>query len=268
MAAPKKSLGQNFLFDPSILRRIIAASGTTSDDTVVEIGPGPGRLTLILANAAKRVVAIELDRDLCADLQEQAKAYPNLEVICGDALQYPFEEIEPFRVVANIPYYITTPIIFRLLEARGKLRSLTLTIQKEVAQRIVAKPGGKDYSSLSVALQYYGVPKLAFIVPRGAFRPVPKVDSAVIHLEILPAPRVQVLDEPTFFRVVRAAFSQRRKTLSNSLKAAFGDVKDLIVATGVDPVRRAETLSIEEFGRLADIIVKSGRAVPPIKDED
>ncbi|MFA5353775.1 MAG: 16S rRNA (adenine(1518)-N(6)/adenine(1519)-N(6))-dimethyltransferase RsmA [Thermodesulfovibrionales bacterium] len=259
MHAPKKHLGQNFLFDPSILKKIIKVAGVTGDDTVVEIGPGPGRLTLLLAGAAKKVIAIELDTDLCADLQEQVREYPNLEVILGDALQYPFENLEPFRVVANIPYYITTPIMFRLLEARSQLRSMTLTIQKEVAQRIVAKPGGKDYGSLSVAIQYYGEARLAFTVPRGAFRPVPKVDSAVLHVEILPSPRVTVLDEGTFFKVVRAAFSQRRKTLANSLKAVLGDMRDILIRAEIDPVRRAETLSIGEFGRLSDILVQEGR---------
>jgi 16S rRNA (adenine1518-N6/adenine1519-N6)-dimethyltransferase len=254
---PKKYLGQNFLYDPSILHRIIEVANIRPDDIVVEIGPGHGTLTKLLAERAKKVIAIELDSELYAKLKKESKE-TNIELIHGDALKYHYEELEPFKVVANIPYYITTPIIFRLIEARKNLKSMTLTIQKEVAQRIVGKPGTKDYGVLSIAVQYYGEPKLKFVIPKGAFRPVPKVDSAVIHIEMLDKPKVIVTDEKLFFRIVKTAFAQRRKTLSNSLKSVSKDIKEIMVNAKIDPNRRAETLSIEEFARLTDLVKKAG----------
>jgi 16S rRNA (adenine1518-N6/adenine1519-N6)-dimethyltransferase len=254
---PKKYLGQNFLFDPSILHRIVKAADITHDDTVVEIGPGYGTLTKMLAGVAKKVIAIELDLELYTKLKEEIKGF-NIELIHGDALKYHYEELEPFKVVANIPYYITTPIIFRLIEARKNLKSMTLTIQKEVAQRIVAKPNTKDYGVLSIALQYYGEPKLKFIIPKGAFRPVPKVDSALIHIEIYEKPKVIVEDEKLFFRIVKTAFAQRRKTLSNSLKPISKDIKEILINAAIEPIRRAETLSIEEFATLTSLVKKAG----------
>jgi len=248
----KKSLGQNFLFDPSILSRIIEVSGITPDDTVVEIGPGPGRLTLMLSKNAKRVVAIELDGDLYQKLKEEVEGRENIELVSGDALKYDYNKLGPFKVVANIPYYITTPLIFKLLEARSSLISMTLTIQKEVAQRIVAGPGTKDYGVLSLAVQYYAEPEIKFIIPATAFRPVPKVDSAAIRMVIRKGPKVVVADEALFFRVIRTGFSQRRKTLSNALKPLVKDIRDILIGIGIDPVRRAETLSMEEFAKLAD----------------
>ncbi|MEK7735745.1 MAG: 16S rRNA (adenine(1518)-N(6)/adenine(1519)-N(6))-dimethyltransferase RsmA, partial [Nitrospirota bacterium] len=175
---PKKHLGQNFLYDPSILRRIVQASEISSEDTVVEIGAGHGSLTALLAEKAKKVIAIELDRELCEKLKSEFNKYGNVELDCGNALRYPYEGLPEFKVVANIPYYITTPIIFRLIESRGNLISMTLTVQKEVAKRIAAQPGTKDYGVLSIMIQYYAAPELKFIIPKGAFRPVPKVDSA------------------------------------------------------------------------------------------
>ena len=250
----KKSLGQNFLFDPSILSGIIEASGITPDDTVVEIGPGPGRLTLMLSKKAKRVLAIELDTDLYDKLKEEVEGRENIELISGDALKYDYSTHGPFKVVANIPYYITTPLIFKLLEARSSLISMTLTIQKEVAQRIVAGPGTKDYGVLSLAVQYHADPEIKFIIPAAAFRPVPKVDSAAIHMAVRTGPKVVVADEALFFRIIRTGFSQRRKTLSNALKPLIEDVREVLISIGIDPVRRAETLSMEEFARLADHI--------------
>jgi len=252
---PKKHLGQNFLYDPSILGRIVGAAEISTDDTVVEIGPGHGTLTKLLAEKAKKVIAIELDRDLCEKLKTEFSEYGNVELDCGNALRYPYEGLSEFKVVANIPYYITTPIIFRLIESRGNLTSMTLTVQKEVARRIAAQPDTKDYGVLTIMIQYYAVPELKFIIPKGAFRPVPKVDSAVIHLKIRKAPLVSVKDEQFFFRVVKTAFTQRRKTLANALKSLSEDIKDKIVHTGIDPQRRPGTLSIEEFARLADEIL-------------
>jgi len=248
----KKSLGQNFLFDPAILGRIIEASGIGPDDTVVEIGPGPGRLTLMLSEIAKRVIAIELDSDLYRKLQDELTGRENVELVLGDALKYRYDDLGPFKVVANIPYYITTPIIFSLIEARSNLVSMTLTIQKEVAQRIVASPGPKDYGVLSLAVQYHADPEIKFIIPAGAFRPVPKVDSAVIKMHIRKTPKVVVADEVLLFKIIRAGFSQRRKTLSNALKPLMPDIRDVLIDAGIDPGRRGETLSMDEFAKLAD----------------
>ncbi len=252
----KKHLGQNFLFDPSLLGRIIDAAGLSAEDTVIEIGPGPGSLTRLLAEKVKRLIAIELDAELYERLRGDFIAYRNVEIIHGDALRFPFETFGEFRVVANIPYYITTPIIFRLLDAKEFLKSMTLTIQKEVAERIVARPGGKDYGVLSIMIQYYASPELRFIIPKEAFRPVPKVDSAVVHMKILEHPSVTVKDEKMLFRLVKTAFSQRRKTLSNSLKSFGADIKAVMLSAGIDPQRRPETLSIEEFARLSDALTK------------
>ncbi|MCD5411629.1 16S rRNA (adenine(1518)-N(6)/adenine(1519)-N(6))-dimethyltransferase RsmA [Thermodesulfovibrionales bacterium] len=254
----KKRLGQNFLFDPSILRRIIEVSKITLDDMVVEIGPGTGRLTKLLAGLARKVIAIELDFGLYEKLKEELKGFNNIELVHCDALKYNYKELQPFKVVSNIPYYITTPIIFKLIETRTNLRSMTLTMQKEVAQRIVAKPDTKDYGVLSIAVQYYGRPKFEFIVPKGAFRPVPRVDSAVIHMDMCEEPAVKVVDEKLFFRVVKTAFSQRRKTLANVLKPVLKNTEKVLISSGIKPIRRAETLTIEEFARLSDLIRDAG----------
>jgi 16S rRNA (adenine1518-N6/adenine1519-N6)-dimethyltransferase len=248
----KKRLGQHFLYDPSILVRIIEAAELSPGDTVLEIGPGPGRLTRLLSERAKKVIAIELDEGLYRNLRTELAGYLNVELIRGDALAFPYEEIGEFKVVANIPYYITTPIIFRLLDAKKNLRSATLTIQKEVAERIAAKPGNRDYGVLSIMVRYVSVPEMKFIIPKEAFRPAPKVDSAVIHLKTLSAPSVTVRDEELFFRIVRSSFSQRRKTLSNSLKGMDKDIRRILMEAGIDPSRRPETLSLEEFARLSD----------------
>ena len=253
----KKHLGQNFLFDASILARIIDAAEPSSDDTVVEIGPGPGRLTRLLAEKAKKVIAIELDQQLYERLRAELIGYRNVELICGDALKFAYESIGKFKVVANIPYYITTPIIFRLLEARGHLESMTLTIQREVAERIAATPGGKDYGVLSIMVQYHARPEMKFIIPKEAFRPIPKVDSAVLHIRILERPSVEVQDEKMFFRVIKTSFSQRRKTISNSLKGLGGNMKELLTEAGIEPGRRPETLTLKEFAGLADSLFKS-----------
>lgn len=250
---PKKHLGQNFLYDPSILRRIVQAAEISSEDTVVEIGPGHGRLTWLLAEKAKRVIAIELDRELYEKLR-QDEVDKDIELVHGNALRYPYEDLPEFKVVANIPYYITTPIIFRLIESRGNLISMTLTVQREVAKRIAAQPGTKDYGVLSIMIQYYAIPELKFIIPKGAFRPVPKVDSALVNMKIRKSPPVEVKDEKFFFRVVKTAFSHRRKTLVNALKVLSENIKDEIIMAGIDPQRRPGTLSIEEFARLADVL--------------
>ncbi len=248
----KKHLGQNFLFDPSIIERIIHAAKIEPDDLVVEIGPGPGMMTRMLAERAKKVIAIELDDKLYEKLKDKLAGYNNIELIHGDALEYAYDNLPDFKVVANIPYYITTPIIFKLLDTRKNLKSMTLTVQKEVAARIVANPGGKDYGVLSIMVQYYAKPHFDFIIPREAFRPMPKVDSAAVCMEILEKPCVDVINEELFFRIVKTAFSQRRKMLSNSLKSLKSDVNEWLSKVGIDSKRRPETLSLEEFARLAN----------------
>lgn len=254
----KNRLGQNFLYDRSILERIVDASGVGAGETVVEIGPGPGTLTRVLSAKARKVIAIELDERLYEKLRAEFFGYTNVELVHDDAMKFAFDRIGDFKVVSNIPYYITTPIIFRLLDARKHLSSMTLTVQREVAERIVAAPGGKDYGVLSIMVQYYAHAELKFIIPREAFRPVPKVDSAVLHMQILAKPSVPVRDERTFCRVVRTAFSQRRKTLSNSLKSLGDEMRDKLIACGIDPGRRPETLSIEEFAKFSDFLTREG----------
>ena len=249
---PKKSLGQYFLYDPLVIEAIIQAAQLEPDDLVFEIGPGPGSLTKRLAEKVQHLIAIELDNALYGKLTVKLAGYDNVELVCADALEYQYENLPAFKVVANIPYYITTPIIFRLLDARKNLKSMTLTIQKEVAERIAAKPGGKDYGVLSIMVQYYADSSLQFIIPKEAFRPSPKVDSAVVHMRILDKPSVAVRDEELFFRIVRTTFSQRRKMLSNSLKKVHEDVAEWLHKAGIDPHRRPETLSMEEFASLAD----------------
>jgi 16S rRNA (adenine1518-N6/adenine1519-N6)-dimethyltransferase len=252
----KKHLGQNFLYDSSILKRIIDSAGLAEEDTVVEIGPGPGRLTRMLAERVHRLVAIELDPELYERLRGDFIAYRNVEIIHRDALRFSFETLGEFKVVANVPYYITTPIIFRLLEAKEHLKSMTLTIQKEVAERIVAQPGGKAYGVLTIMIRYLAHAELKFIIPKEAFKPVPKVDSAVVHMKILGQPSVSVKDEQIFFGLVRTAFSHRRKTLSNSLKGLGENIREVMISSGIDPMRRPETLSLEEFARLSDKLTK------------
>ena len=200
-----------------------------------------------------KVVAIELDDRLYEKLRSRLSGYGNIELIHGDALEFVYEELPDFKVVANIPYYITTPIIFRLLASGRNLRSMTLTVQKEVAERIVAVPGGKDYGVLSIMVQYHARPTFEFMIPKESFRPVPKVDSAVIYMEVLENPAVSVEDETIFFRTVKSAFSQRRKMLANSLKSMSPDVKRWLADAGIAPDRRPETLSMEEFAKLADM---------------
>jgi len=257
----KKHLGQNFLFDPSILHRLVEVSNVTALDTVVEIGPGHGSLTAILSGTANKVIAIELDNDLFSKLQTRFGGAGNVVLVQGDALTFDYETLETFKVVANIPYYITTPIIFRLMEAGKRLKSMTLTIQKEVAQRIIAGPNTKAYGVLSISVQYAAAPEMGFIIPRGAFKPAPKVDSAVLHLTMRNRPKVAVKDEKLFFTVVRTAFSQRRKTLSNSLKQLSPDIREKLIGAGIDPGRRAETLTIEEFAALADFLSQELKAI-------
>jgi len=253
----KRPFGQHFLFDPNILKKIVKCSGITKDDTVVEIGPGLGTLTRFLSLYAKKVIAIEIDKRLIEKLEGILSASNNVEIIQADALKFPYDTIEgKFKVVANIPYYITTPLLFRLLEFREKITSMTLLMQKEVAKRIAASHGSKEYGVLSIGVQLYTKPKLEFTVSRKAFLPPPKVDSAVVHFEVSPSPFFQVKDEEFFLKVVKTAFSQRRKTLTNSLKT-FEGIKDALRKTGMDPKLRPENLSIEDYVRLTEVLKRS-----------
>lgn len=250
----KKSLGQCFLFDPSILKRIVEIANLTKEDTVIEIGAGYGNLTVLLAQAAKRVIAIEYDKELTNILHEKLGYYENIEIVHCDALRFPYESLNVFKVVANIPYYITTPILFKLLEARKNIKTITITLQKEVAERIVAQPGNKNYGLLSIKMQYYSKPDIKFIIPAGAFRPVPKVDSAVVHIDILVKPKVYVFDEELFFKVIRVSFFRRRKTILNNLKNLEPDIKEILSVLGIDPGIRAEKLALEDFSKISNAL--------------
>ncbi len=248
----KKSLSQNFLFDPSILGRIVDTAGVSEGDTVLEIGPGPGSLTGELLSRGANVVAVEYDTDLVKRLRVMFALKKNFTLHEGDFMKFSLDEVPgEFRVVANIPYHITTPIIFKLMEVRHRLLSMTLTVQKELADRAAAEPGSRTYGVLSIMLQYHGAVSRKFVIPAGAFRPPPKVDSACLHMVVGDKPVVDVPDEDEFKHIVRTAFSQRRKTLSNSLKTLGPAMADAFAPAGVDPKKRPETLSLEEFAALA-----------------
>ncbi len=253
---PKKSLGQHFLQDPYYLKKITDAARIGPEDQVLEIGPGRGHLTRELATKAKKVIAIEFDDRLIPLLRKEFSETTKIEIVHADALVYPYAALAgQWKIVANLPYYISTPIIQKLLQFRDKFTTLTLMLQKEVAQRIAAPPGGKEYGFLSVLVQFSTVPRIEFMVPPGAFIPRPEVDSAVVTLTVRKNFPVHVRDEAFLMRVVKAAFSQRRKTLKNALKqleVPRERMQNVFAATGIDLGRRAETLSIEDFGALAD----------------
>ncbi len=258
-----KSLGQNFLVDSSVLRDIVEGSEVSKEDHVIEIGPGVGTLTKELLERAKRVTSIELDSSLIPILEAELGDREGFNLINKDALKVNFKELisegEKVKVVANLPYYVTTPIIARLLNENIAFDSLTIMIQKEVAERINAVPGNKDYGALSLLVQYHCDTEIIRRVPPTAFMPRPKVDSIVIKLTKLPEPRVKVVDEKLFFAVIREAFNMRRKTLSNALKGLKLQKEDLEEAfriSGIDPKRRGETLSVEEFAELSNCIIK------------
>jgi len=258
----RKSLGQNFIIDPNIVGRIIDEADIGPEDTVVEIGPGQGAMTRGLAERAKHLIAIELDERLLHRLKTELSDLKNIDLILGNALTFPYERlIGKVKVVANLPYYISSPMITRLIEVREKIDYLILMLQKEVAERITAPPGGKEYGYLSVMVQLWAGAEILFHVPREAFSPVPKVDSAVVRLRMRASPEVEAADYGFFGKIVGAAFSQRRKTLRNTLRAsglippeAFDTAMSRMAEAGIDPSRRAETLSIGEFGMLAEIL--------------
>jgi len=265
----KKSLGQNFLIDPNILRNIVSHANLTEESGAIEVGPGIGALTEHLARAAKKVVSFEIDQRLLPVLEDTLSPYDNVKIVHSDILKADvvkvIEEemsgINDIMVVANLPYYVTTPILMKLINDRLPIRGFVVMMQKEVADRITAKPGTKEYGSLSIAIQYYCTAEVAMIVPKTVFMPQPNVDSAVIRLIKHDKPPVTVISEDFLFEVTRTSFAQRRKTILNNLQAGLQDgkkKKEMIIAaleaSGIEPTRRGETLTIEEFGRLADAL--------------
>jgi 16S rRNA (adenine1518-N6/adenine1519-N6)-dimethyltransferase len=271
---PRKHLGQNFLIDHGILEVIVNAAQLTKDDLVLEIGAGTGTLTETLSREAGHVIAVEIDERLVSLLRQRFFQYPNVEIVKGDFLQLNLTELtasstlisEKSKVVANLPYYITSPIILELFRHAELFERLVVLVQKEVAERIVAAPGSKRYGAFSVAVQYHADPEIMAIAPPEAFWPQPKVDSCVVKMLIRETPRVKTVDEGIFFAVVRGGFAKRRKTILRALSMAGktfpelvsvkeDDIRRILAEVGVNSQRRAETISLEEFGRIADAIV-------------
>lgn len=257
-----KSLGQNFLIDDSVLTDIVDGAEVNKDDLIIEIGPGVGSLTAQLIGKAKKVVSIELDNDLIPILQEELGQYENFTLIHKDALKVDFNEIigdeKSVKLVANLPYYVTTPIIVKLLKDNYNFKSLTIMIQKEVAERINAEPNCKEYGALSLLVQYYCNTKIVRKVSPGSFIPRPKVDSIVIRLDRLSEKRVEVKDEKLMFEIIRNAFNMRRKTMWNAVKflgMKKEEIEKAFELSGIDQKRRGETLSLNEFALLSDNII-------------
>ncbi len=257
---PKKSLGQHFLQDPGIISKIIETADVHKDDVIVEIGPGRGALTFRMADMASEVIAIEIDSSIAVSLNERAASYPNLTIVEADALQFHYHQIGTrFKVVANLPYYMSTPILFRLIELRDMVESMTVMLQKEVAERVVALPGSKDYGILSIAVQFYALPEIAFHVSRKMFYPEPKVDSAVLKITPRDKVAVDVRNEGLFWGLIKSAFYYRRKTLLNSLSLSGHSkeiIRNVLDLTGIDQNRRPEDVSMEEWGKIADTLME------------
>ena len=263
----QKKFGQNFLIDTHVLDKIIRSAEITKDDFVLEIGPGIGTMTQYLACAAGKVVAVEIDRALIPILADTLDGYDNVTVINEDVLKVDISKLaeeqnggRPIKVVANLPYYITTPIIMGLFEKNVPIKSITVMVQKEVADRMQVGPGTKDYGALSLSVQYYAKPYIVANVPPNCFMPRPKVGSAVIRLERYEEPPVQVKDEKLMFRIIRASFNQRRKTLANGLKNSpeldftKEEIEEAIETLGKGASVRGEALTLEEFARLSDVL--------------
>lgn len=263
----QKRFGQNFLVDTRVLEKIIQAAGLTKEDMVLEIGPGIGTMTQYLAEHAGRVVAVEIDANLLPILDETLKDYDNVTVINEDILKVDVAALaekynggRPIKVVANLPYYITTPIIMGLFESHVPVDNVTVMVQKEVAKRMEARPGSKDYGALSVAVQYYAQPYIVANVPCNCFMPRPNVDSAVIRLTCHEKPPVDTPDEHLMFRIVRAAFNQRRKTLVNAINNSPElsmdkvQVQEALAAMGLSATVRGEALSLDQFAKLSELL--------------
>ena len=268
----QKKYGQNFLIDTNILERIISESEITKDDCVLEIGPGIGTMTQYLAESAKRVVAVEIDRSLIPILEDTLSEYDNVTVINDDILKVDIKKLcdeyndsRPIKVVANLPYYITTPIIMGLFESHVPLKSITIMVQKEVADRMQQKPGSKDYGALSLAVQYYAKPEIVAEVSPNCFIPKPNVSSAVIRLTRYENPPIEVDDEHFMFSLIRASFNQRRKTLANGLaNGGLGldreTVNSMLEKMGLSLTVRGEALTLEQFAKLSNLLGKKGNS--------
>lgn len=258
----RKRLGQHFLVNRRAMERVVEVANLSPEDVVLEIGPGRGEMTRILAQSVRKVIAVEIDEDLAGRVEAVTGPLGTVEVVHGDALMIDLEEIgrragRRLKIVANLPYRIATPLLERFIAARQLLSSMVLMLQKEMALRIVARPGTKDYGSLSVFLQLYTTPTIEMVLGPECFSPHPKVDSALVRFHVHGSPKVAIHDERTFRRVVRASFGHRRKTLRNALKSILpegrplDEVETIMGNLGIDPKRRAETLTLEEFARLA-----------------
>lgn len=259
-----KKLGQNFLINESIIYDIVKKANVTKEDVVIEIGPGLGSLTKELINNAKKVIAIELDPNMIDILKSRFGIFDNFEVIYGDVLKVDLEELikgyDSVKVVANLPYYITTPIIMKLLEDKLKIKSITVMVQKEVGERICATHKDKEYGAITVSVQYYSEPQIIIDVPKENFLPAPEVDSCVIRLDMREKPLVSLKDEKLFFRLVKGAFTQRRKTINNSLTCSGKSKEEIIAALnklGIDSKLRAENLSIQQYADIANTLVEA-----------
>lgn len=263
----QKKFGQNFLIDPHVLDRIVEAAEITKEDCVLEIGPGIGTMTQYLAESAREVVAVEIDKNLIPILQDTLSAYQNVTVINDDIMKVDIAALaqeknagKPIKVVANLPYYITTPIIMGLFESHVPLKSVTIMVQKEVADRMKQEPGSKEYGALSLAVQYYAKPEIMANVPPNCFIPRPNVASAVIRLTRYEKPPVEVKDDRYMFALIRASFNQRRKTLANALSNDPGlhltreQVMQALETLGMNPLIRGEMLSLEQFASLSNIL--------------
>ncbi|MDY0126015.1 MAG: 16S rRNA (adenine(1518)-N(6)/adenine(1519)-N(6))-dimethyltransferase RsmA [Anaerolineaceae bacterium] len=254
---PKKSLGQNFLIEPAGLNKVIDAAALTTTDEVLEIGAGLGSLTYLLAQSARQVTAVEIDRTMLPPLREALTEFNNVRFVEGDILELKPDELmqaQDYVVVANIPYYISSAIIRHLMEAQHRPKRVVLTVQKEVAERVLAKDG--KMSLLSLSVQVFGQVSMAGVIPAGSFLPAPEVDSAVLKVELYPEPLIPFEQQQAFFRLAHAGFGQKRKTLRNSLSAGLvlsgSEVEKILTNTGIDPQRRAETLTIVEWKRLTE----------------
>ncbi|MFR2518441.1 16S rRNA (adenine(1518)-N(6)/adenine(1519)-N(6))-dimethyltransferase RsmA [Peptostreptococcus stomatis] len=260
-----KSLGQNFLIDDNIVDKIVAGAGIGPEDKIIEVGPGIGTLTREMASRAQNLMAVEIDKNLIPILEDTLGDYDNVKIVNEDIIKADIRGLidenlsgGPVKLVANLPYYITTPIIMRFLEENINVTDIVVMVQKEVAERMNAQPGGKDFGALSVAVQYYCDTEIVAKVPRHLFVPQPNVDSIVIALRVRPERKYKVDDEGLYFKVVKAAFGQRRKTLLNSISSmgnlAKDQVKEALEEAGIDPKRRGETLSLDEFAILSNVI--------------
>ena len=260
-----KSLGQNFLIDDNIVDKIVAGAGIGPGDKIIEVGPGIGTLTREMASRAEALMAVEIDKNLIPILADTLGDYDNVKIVNEDIIKADIRGLidenlggGPVKLVANLPYYITTPIIMRFLEENINVTDIVVMVQKEVAVRMNAQPGGKDFGALSVAVQYYCDTEIVAKVPRHLFVPQPNVDSIVIALRVRPERKYKVDDEDLYFKVVKAAFGQRRKTLLNSISSmgnlSKDQVKEALEEAGIDPKRRGETLSLDEFAILSNVI--------------